>query len=47
MNDTVVLAHMGEEALPVLLPLVLVALFVYLAARRRPRDDDEDTDRRS
>jgi hypothetical protein len=44
MRDTIVLAHMGEEALPLLLPLILAVVFLYISARHARRDDGDDRD---
>ncbi len=48
MSQEIVLAHAGEESLPILIPIVLVVIFTIVKARRdanRP-DDEERSDGR-
>lgn len=39
MSEYIVLAHAGEEALPVVLPIVLVVLFMMIKSRRDSEKD--------
>lgn len=40
MSDTLILAHSGEEAYPVLIPIIAFAMFLYYNSRRP--DDTEN-----
>jgi hypothetical protein len=46
VNDVIVLAHAGEEALPVFIPLVVIAVLIAIARRRGEGDRGEDEDSR-
>jgi hypothetical protein len=42
VSEHIVLAHAGEEALPILIPIVLVIVFMIIKSRRHFDGDRDD-----
>ena len=42
MGDYIVLAHAGEEALPVLLPIMVIGIFLAIKSSRAHDGPDDD-----